>query len=740
MQIWSSEIKEIERLYDSVKSQSPELEKELERLIRTDDENIVLVYSRRCLEVIVTDLCENELKRPRKTEPLQGIIDKLNREEKIPSHIFASMQSLNSLSTFGSHPKDFDPEQVKPVLNNLAIIIRWYLKYLETRTGQEESSGTNHEIIKQEIKESVGTKTGINKLKTRSILLLSGLVIIAAVVILVVLLLPGRNKKAQELEKSIAVLPFINDSPNDSTTYFINGIMDEVLINLQKIKELRVISRTSVEKYRGSSLQSIPEIARELGVNYIVEGSGQKYGDNIRLRVQLIRADKESHLWGEPYERKIKQVNDILDIQGQIAQSIAEELKAVITPEEKELIEKVPTSNLTAYDFYQKANEEQAKYLNSNYGMIPDNDEMKSCMIRAKALYHEALRYDPAFARAYSGLARVYANMITFEDYLSESYGDSVLILTNIALSYDDRLADAYSQRGTYYYFMGKVEQALEEVEKAIKYNPNDWMAYNIKGTLYSWTDYIIALDNLLKAASLNHGLEFPSLLKQIRDGYYEAGFIEKGNYYGKEALKLDGDSLSYYNALSKAENFQANYKKAVEFAQKVFFLDSNDAEVQYNLGYNYMFLGQYKESLKYFQKIEKANSGVLLNNMQRIGYLYWQNGDRKKAQYYFDKQIEYCQRQIELNRPNALNYLTYYDLAGVYAFLSEKDKAFENLRKFSQMQVVPLWLLTLLKNDPLFESIRNEPEFQQIVRNAESKYQAEHERVRKWLEDRGEI
>ena len=113
MQIWSAEIKEIERLYDSIKGQSPELEKELERLINASDENMVLVYARRCLEVIITDLCECELKRPRKTEPLQGIIDKLNREEKIPSHIFASMQSLNSLSTFGSHPKEFDPRHGK---------------------------------------------------------------------------------------------------------------------------------------------------------------------------------------------------------------------------------------------------------------------------------------------------------------------------------------------------------------------------------------------------------------------------------------------------------------------------------------------------------------------------------------------------------------------------------------------------------------------------------------------------
>ena len=98
MQIWSAEIKELEALYTSIKGRFPELEKELEQLIRTEDANVIMLYSRRCLEVIITDLCQCELKRPRKTEPLKGIIDKLHREEKVPSHIITSMDNLNSLS------------------------------------------------------------------------------------------------------------------------------------------------------------------------------------------------------------------------------------------------------------------------------------------------------------------------------------------------------------------------------------------------------------------------------------------------------------------------------------------------------------------------------------------------------------------------------------------------------------------------------------------------------------------
>src|SRR4030042_3082768 len=132
--IWAAEVIELEKLYKTLNDNLPLLSKEVEPLIKSNDANVVLLYARRCLEVIVTELCEVELKRPRKTEPLKGIIDKLNSEDKVPFHIVTSMHSLNSLSSLGTHPKDFDQEQVKPVLNNLAIIVRWYLKHREPQS------------------------------------------------------------------------------------------------------------------------------------------------------------------------------------------------------------------------------------------------------------------------------------------------------------------------------------------------------------------------------------------------------------------------------------------------------------------------------------------------------------------------------------------------------------------------------------------------------------------------------
>jgi TolB-like protein len=730
MQIWSAEIKEIGRLYDSIKGRSLELEKELERLINASDENMVLVYARRCLEVIITDLCESELKRPRKTEPLQGIIDKLNREEKIPSHIFASMQSLNSQSTFGSHPKEFDPRQVKPVLNNLTTIIEWYLKYKEAQT----ISKAKEEVSKPDIEKPVDVRELTRKPQKKLIILLSGFFLVAAIVVvaLFVFNIIGGGKQTKELEKSIAVLPFLDDSQDKENTSFINGLMDEVLINLQTIKDLRVPGRTSVEQYRNNVTKSIPEIARELGVNYIVEGSGQKYGNTFRLRVQLIEAAKDRHLWGESYEKKIEKVEDIFSIQNQIAESIASELKAIITPEEKQLIEKVLTTSLTAYDFYQRGWEEYWEY-----GVDNKNTE---ALEKAEDLYHEALKYDPTFAKAYTGIAWVYWTRHYWESILSEDYMDSILTLCDIALSYDDQLSDAYTLRGSYYNQISKSEQALIEYDKALKFNPNDWMAYMGKGFVYWNYDLVKSLENFQKAISVNHGSQLPYLLRNIGDVLLDAGFMDKAKIYFQEALKLNGDSLIYYGRLATYEDILGNSSKAIEYRKKQYEIDSSDINTLWWLGMPYLSLGKYEDALKYFTKWLKKSenlSDVTFFGFHRIGFVYWQLGNRKEAQYYFNESIKYCEKLKTAGNYNL--YRINYDLAAVYAFLGDKEKAYEYLNMWAKMPVCPYWWIPFLEtDDPLFSKIRSEPEFQQIVRDQESKYQAEHERVRKWLEEQG--
>jgi TolB-like protein len=220
-------------------------------------------------------------------------------------------------------------------------------------------------------------------------------VVIIALIVLNIIPRTNTSKEAEILDKSIAVLPFRNDSPEETEMFFINGTMESILDNLCKIKDLRVVSRTSVEQYRDHP-KPIPTVGEEMNVSYIIEGSGLKHGDNVRLTIQLIDAINDKHIWSNTYNRKTE---EIFELQSEIAQLVARELEAIISPEEKELIEKIPTTSLTAHDFYQRGREEHNQYW-------LDNDN-KTALERAEEMYKEALEYDPTFALAYTGLAYI---------------------------------------------------------------------------------------------------------------------------------------------------------------------------------------------------------------------------------------------------------------------------------------------------------------------------------------------
>ena len=542
------------------------------------------------------------------------------------------------------------------------------------------------------------------------------------------------NADISKLEKSIAVLPFINDSPSDSNQYFINGIMEEVLNNLQKISEFRVLSRTSTAQFQGLIRPTIPEIAKKLGVTYIVEGSGQKYGNKFVLRVQLIAGKKEKHLWAKSYDREIQQTTDIIGVHREIAQLIASELKATIEPEQKQVLERTPTLSLTAYDFYRRGKEEYLKYLSKN--------ENREALEKAEAYYLQALKYDPAYALAYAGLAWVYWDKHFFHDYISVNFMDSVLVLCNIALDFDNQLAEAYTLKGTYYSETGKPEQAVEEFDKAIKSNPNEWIAYRGKGEFYFETDWVNYIKYFQKAVSINRGPELPDLLLKIGYAFFSAGFAEKAKQYYQDKLKLDDDSSAYYSELARLELRLGSLNKSLEFGLKSYTMDSTNAMTLVVLADIYTQHGRYEESLKYCKKfIERSKTQVGLwgiHTLHRIGFAFSKNENKKSADYYFNEQINYCERSIELGRRFEQTLIAYYNLAGVYAFRGERDKAYENLRIFNKKQMMSSWQASLIKTDPLFDSIRDEEEFQQIMKDVEAKYQAEHERVRKWLEEQG--
>jgi len=722
MQIWSAEIKELETLHTSVKGQFPSLEKELEQLIRTEDANVVLLYARRCLEVIVTDLCEKELKRPRKTEPLKGIIDKLNREGKVPSHIIVSMQYLNSLSTFGAHPKEFDLQQVKPVLNSLSTIIQWYLKYKDVQT----ISRPEEEEVKDETKGAVDSTEQIQKPKKRLILLLSGLalVIVIVVVILFVFNIIGGRKQLKEMDKSIAVLPFISMSDDPEKQYLADGMMDAILLHLSKIEDLRVMSRTSVEQYRVTDKTS-GVIGQELGVAYLLEGSFQKFGDSVRLIVQLIKTGKEGHLWANNYDRNW---NNVFSVQSEVAQTIAKELYTTITPEEKQLIEKIPTANMTAYDLYLKANEYQKEY-SKTYDL--------SSYETAVNLYRASLEIDSTFAKAYTGLARAYYNRYYWPEFFTEDFLDSCLMLVNIALSIDDKLDEAYYIKGLYYRQNGNIEEALNNYDKTIKINPNFYSAYIEKGNLFSnvLSDNVKSLENYHKALTLVSGDERPSLLRTLGFRYSNLGFTEKAKYYYQEAFALDSSQTQYLSDLAWMEFNLENYEESLKLYKKV---NEIDTTWLFNLHFYLYLPGHDDEAFAHAKKLIERNkrTGVpIYFQSHRIGYIFYRMGKFEEAEDYFKQQINYSEESIKLNRFYSQLKHAHYDMAATFAFLGDKEKAYQHMDEFNTMDFFGLMLISFVKNDPLFSSIRNEERFQKILQDMEAKYQAEHERVRKWLE-----
>jgi TolB-like protein/Tfp pilus assembly protein PilF len=331
MAIWSAEIKELERLYESLKGQLPDLEKELERLFRADDENMILLYSRRCLEVIITDLCECELKRPRKTEPLKGIIDKLHKEEKVPSHIITSMHGLNDLSTYGAHPKDFDPKQIRTTLINLETIIEWYFKYKGIDIKGEEEiqfKGESLEEVKKEARiEEQEKPTKLPKQK-----LLSGVIITAIVIIAAILAYPKIFKRdtLEDLRTkgkiSVAVMPFQNMTNDTIWNIWQDGIQNELITYLTNSKQLNVrqieslfslIQGRGLTNYASITPTVARNIAHKLDANVFIYGTIKQAGSRIRLNTQLIDSKTEEiiksfEIDGPAKEEMIFQIVDSL--------------------------------------------------------------------------------------------------------------------------------------------------------------------------------------------------------------------------------------------------------------------------------------------------------------------------------------------------------------------------------------------------------------------------------------------
>ncbi len=500
---------------------------------------------------------------------------------------------------------------------------------------------------------------------------------------------------------------------------------DAILLHLSKINDLRVLPKTSVEQYRETS-KAAHIIGRELDVEYLLEGSFQKSGDNVRLIVQLINASEESQTWANEYNRNWK---DIFSVQSEVAQSIAGELHTIITPREKKLMNNILTADLTAYDLYLKAND----YLNE----YEKNRDLISYQ-KAITFYTAALEINSAFARAYTGLAIVYYERYYNKSYFKQNFLDTCLVLVNTALSFDDQIEETFWIKGEYYHEKGKIGEALDNFDKSIEINPNYYEAYYYKGYILTTIlgDYVKGIDNYQKALTLIHGNERPSLARYLGDAYRDIGFIDKAKYYYQEAFAQDGNRAINFSSLSWVEFSLENFEKALEYVKRANEIDTTFLAdlIFYTVpsGHDNEAYLHAKKLVGYYLKSDELN----LIQSHRIGFAFYKAGKYKEAEDFFNQQIKYSEESIKLGRDIAQSKAAEYDLAATYAFKGDKVKAYQYLDEYNTINFHQLLMISLAKHDPLFAGIRNEERFQKIIQDMEAKNQAEQERVRKWPEE----
>jgi serine/threonine-protein kinase len=296
---------------------------------------------------------------------------------------------------------------------------------------------------------------------------------------------------ARKIDKSIAVLPFQNLSDEKENAYFADGIQDDILTNLSKIGDLKVISRMSVMSYRGDGVRNAREIGKALGVATLLEGSVRRIGNRVRVSVQLINADDDEHIWAEDYDRDL---TDVFAIQTDLAQKIASSLQAKLSPNEKERLDQQPTQNSDAYLLFIQAHD----YANRLEHFLDDS-------LKAEQLFEQAIKLDPKFAAAYAGLSTVESSIYHFFEP-TPARREKARLNADESLRLQPNLPEGHLALGfSYYYGDRDYERALAEFEIAKRDLPNQAEAYFAIGAIQrrqgKWTE---SNANLNKAAALD--------------------------------------------------------------------------------------------------------------------------------------------------------------------------------------------------------------------------------------------
>ncbi|MFC2151094.1 helix-turn-helix domain-containing protein [Bacteroidota bacterium] len=527
--------------------------------------------------------------------------------------------------------------------------------------------------------------------------------------------------KPKVLEKSIAVLPFKNDSNDSTNVYIINGLMESILNNLQKIEELRVLSRTSVEKYRNTS-KTIPEIAQELNVNYFVEGSGQKIGDRILLNVQLIEAQSDKHLWAEQYERETK---DIFQLQMDVARNIAGNIKVIITPEEEKRINKIPTDNLIAYDYFLKG-------LDLFYKGGTEN------LLEAIEYYKKAVELDSEFARAYAGIAIAYYFLDVFQT--EKLYTEQITNFADKALLLDPQLAQSLIAKALSYMISGENELAVPYLEKALEYNPNSAVVINILSDFYTsnipntekYLEY--ALKGIQLDIAAHDSVTASFIYLHVSNALIQSGFIEEAETYINKSLvynpqNIYSDYVRAYILYAKNKDLKQSEKLLVKTLEK----DTTRLDVLQEVGKIYYYQRDYESAYTYYKKfidVKKALSlDIYPSENSKIGVVLAEVGLIDESEKLFNEYRYYAENDQSIYRNLSLSMY--------YSYIGDSLKAIEHLKLFSEEDNYFYWLILFLEIDPLIDKMKDDPEYKKILQDIETKFWNYHKKVKASLEDK---
>jgi adenylate cyclase len=399
-----------------------------------------------------------------------------------------------------------------------------------------------------------------------------------------------RETSADE-KPSIAVLPFVNMSGDPEQDYFSDGITEDIITDLSKVSGLSVVARNTAFTYKGKPVK-VPEVAKELGVDFVVEGSVRKAGSRVRVTGQLINGKDDRHIWADRYDRDL---TDIFAIQDEITHAIVEQLKVKLLPQEKKSIAQAPTDNVEAYTYYLRGRQFIQRHSKANYQL-------------ARRMFVKAAELDPVYARAYAGIAD--CDSFLYLHYNAPVEIETILAASARALALDDKLAEPHASRGLALSLRKKWNEATEEFEKAIALDPNSFEAHYLYGRACVTQGRSERAATLFEKAAENNPDDYQAFC-MLTHVYRGLGRPQDSQNAARRGVERAKNELSVH-----PENARAAYlggttlaalgekEQAREWAARALAIDPDDVLTQYNVACTHSLLGDLDQAFDLLERL----------------------------------------------------------------------------------------------------------------------------------------